>query len=561
MNKKNPQYLIIFLILSTFIFQIGCSQKSKRELLFDDCRQLAHILETAHPDPYIRGGGKIAFHRRLQKMIQSIPEKGMTKEEFYDLISPFVASVGDGHTFLSTPFKLNSKSPGGIPLYFKIVEESLYVGAVAKEDHKSLIGSLLISVEDIDLRQLVQRQKSIRGCDSDYHALHILRQDGLWYREYLRCLLPHWTGNDQIRIVLQKPDGNKKELIINIPAKIDFPLISAKSNFEMPSTEKKDFVYMFLDPDKKSILLRVDNLFTYRETFEMHEGFGIARRENLAKQLYSRYHGTSAPQDYLKTIAGIPSATEIFRNMVKEMKTSGTKRIYIDLRRNQGGADIMSAILIYLFYGKDKLIEHYQKSNSFNIKKYSELYFKNYQNTSIKEINSKSNIPLTKNDYDFSLAYNPDKPFSQQEAKARIQGWAENTPTFWKEFQSEEFSAYYKPEQIIVICSAETYSAGYGFLYGLYRTGAIIVGTASTQAGNGFGDWISEKLHNSGLWVYVSHQQFIHFPEDPEKGVKLMPHYLLTYEKLKSYNFDPNAEIIYALEVSEKKKSMNLPIE
>lgn len=66
------------------------SQKARsgtfsRGQLIADARQLAEILESAHPNPYINGGGRIAFHRRLHRILNAIPEDGMTRDEFYRL--------------------------------------------------------------------------------------------------------------------------------------------------------------------------------------------------------------------------------------------------------------------------------------------------------------------------------------------------------------------------------------------------------------------------------------------------------------------------------------------
>jgi len=66
-----------------------------RDELIEDARQLADAIESAHPDPYTRGGGRIAFHRRLQRLLNAIPEEGMTQDEFIRLLRPFVAAVGD----------------------------------------------------------------------------------------------------------------------------------------------------------------------------------------------------------------------------------------------------------------------------------------------------------------------------------------------------------------------------------------------------------------------------------------------------------------------------------
>jgi hypothetical protein len=40
----------------------------------------------------------------------------------------------------------------------------------------------------------------------------------------------------------------------------------------------------------------------------------------------------------------------------------------------------------------------------------------------------------------------------------------------------------------------------------------------------------------------------INFPDDPDRRV-LPVHYPMTYEKLAKYDFDPNAEVLYVLEL------------
>ncbi|MGD8814884.1 MAG: hypothetical protein PVI78_10475, partial [Anaerolineales bacterium] len=102
-----------------------------QELLIEDARQLAEIIEQNHPDPYIRGGGRIAFHRRLQCLLEDIPAEGMTKDEFIRLLRPFIGAIGDSHTDLWTDYEVSQTSPGGVPLlFFDIVEQILYVAGV-----------------------------------------------------------------------------------------------------------------------------------------------------------------------------------------------------------------------------------------------------------------------------------------------------------------------------------------------------------------------------------------------------------------------------------------------
>ncbi|MFC2103741.1 hypothetical protein ACFLS4_00120 [Bacteroidota bacterium] len=91
-------------------------------------------------------------------------------------------------------------------------------------------------------------------------------------------------------------------------------------------------------------------------------------------------------------------------------------------------------------------------------------------------------------------------------------------------------------------------------MYYLYRAGAKLVGTPSSQSGNCYGDILNFELKHSKLTGNVSHKKFIYFPDDEEKGRVLKPHYMLSYDKLASYNFDLNAEILYAIELSKNKE-------
>lgn len=76
-----------------------------------------------------------------------------------------------------------------------------------------------------------------------------------------------------------------------------------------------------------------------------------------------------------------------------------------------------------------------------------------------------------------------------------------------------------------------------------------MVGVPSGQAGNCFGDTLFFKLNNSAISGAVSFKRFLEYPDDPERGKMLRPDYELTYDKLAAYGFDPNAEILLALEI------------
>ena len=285
-NIKKHAFFLITLVL--FILPSINAQETQisRELLLQDVKQLAEIIETVHPDPYYNGGGKIAFNSLYQDVIGAIHNSGMSKNEFYLLAAQLVASVDDSHTWMRTPFSDNPYSPGGIPLYFDIIEEDLFVLGVTEKDLEHFIGYKLISVEGVSLNKLVERCNKLMGADNKYLLLRNLAGTGqLWYKSYLQSLIPEWNNKKQIRITLQSLAGDNQEYILNIPKSVSYPLISKGSVFELPSTEKCDFVYKFLDDKKETVLLVIDGMMSYREAFEMWISFGNSDALNDAKEI------------------------------------------------------------------------------------------------------------------------------------------------------------------------------------------------------------------------------------------------------------------------------------
>jgi hypothetical protein len=175
---------IVLIVISPGILA-GEREYFSQEELVRDAEQLADIIERTHPDPYIRSGGKIAFHRNFQRVLDSIPKEGLSSDEFARLLRPFVASINDGHTLLENAYSIDPVYPGGVPLLLDVVDESLYVAAVAGEDNGELIGSLLLSVEGVPTAKLIERQKRWQGVENTYHALYLLSAQSLLYYPYM----------------------------------------------------------------------------------------------------------------------------------------------------------------------------------------------------------------------------------------------------------------------------------------------------------------------------------------------------------------------------------------
>jgi hypothetical protein len=349
------------------------NKKISRSFLVDDVRQLATIIESTHPDPYSRGGGKIAFHQRMQNLIKSIPEEGLTKTEFYRHICPFIAAIGDGHTSFWEPYNLDGQNPGGIPLYFQAVEDLLYVAGVINSRDQHLIGAKLISVENVLFHELLDRQRQIKGYDNEYQLMRNLGYDGsLWFGKRMKHLIPEWKV-DSIHTVLLNTGGKEVSYTFHPNRMGQNHVFTARTNVNHPSTEKSNYVYQFMDDEKKTALLLIENMYTYRESFEMEKVIQKSLRTELAEHLYEKYNDTPPPWNEEDLIVGIPSATELARELVEKMKQNKTENLIIDLRRNQGGNAFISSIFFYFFYGKEALISFSNKKSIF-IKKYSPLF-------------------------------------------------------------------------------------------------------------------------------------------------------------------------------------------
>jgi hypothetical protein len=497
-----------------------------QEELIQDARQLADILENTHPDPYIRGGGRIAFHRRLQQLLNNIPEDGMTRDEFARLLRPFVAAIGDGHTRLLDIYDVNDLFPGGVPFLFMVVEESLYVAGVPGEEYRDLIGSLLVSVEGVPLTELCQRQTQLRGTENQYHVLYLLATESLWYGPYLADLLPEWEDPSQITVELQLPGGEIQAFDFALPMSV-LTGVTPDTQITLPTTDDSGFLYDFLDLERQVAYLRIDHMQGFRE---MYERRGRAEAQNS------------------------PSATETFRDLVIDMHEASTEMLIVDLRRNRGGHSVMSDILAYFLYGKDALLSlkgaAYAEGGG-EITRLSR-YYLDSTSRDISEWNEGRGLPLIEGDYDFTWDFTDDQERFQAilpYASAYLEAFAQEMPTFYTEYQSGTYEGYYLPEQVMVLVSPRTFSSGHGMARYFYLSGATLLGTPPGQAGRLFANSISLRLAHTGIDIAVSTEYYNQFPNDPDLAQVLPVHYPLTYEILASYDFDPNAEVLYALDL------------
>jgi len=553
--KKLKLLAAVFLLLTKIAMPQTTTDKFDHDSLVADVRQLADMIENIHPDPYINGGGKVAFHRRLQSTLAGIPADGMSLVDFYRLLRPFVTTIGDAHTWLRDAYDWTSGVPGGIPLYFGVVGTDLCVQSVPEKQYRPLIGAMLISVESVPIKELLERTRTMVSAENNYQLLRNLAYRGFLIQgPYLTDLLPEWQDRSHVRVVLRDKDGQIVEHSFPVLSYVPKKWIRPDSKVERPRPYPKGFEYKFLDQERKTALLVVDDLQSYREMYEEWLASSPLNADKAIREIYKRIHRSDAPGNIKEALAGIPSATETFRELVKEMREAGTRTLLVDLRNNDGGNSTIYNILLYYLYGKEILWR--AKTQHAEIERFSECYFQNNSSDHFEQINVGRAVPLIRTDYDFSGDWYgriSRDPLAVNQIKTE---WElrelDKMPTFAAEYRSGKYENHYLPAKVMVLISPKTFSSGYTLMYYLFRAGAKIVGTPSAQAGNCFGEPFDFKLQHSGLTGTISHKQYVNFHDDPEMGRVLQPHFPMTYDKLKSYAFDPNAEIQYALDLRQQ---------
>jgi len=498
-----------------------------RAQLLEDARQLARIIEDMHPEPYQNGGGRVAFHRRLHRVLNAIPDEGMTTDEFYRLVRPFVAAVGDAHTGFLGGYDVDRDHPGGVPLRLSVVEHFLVVRG-AERAHQEFLGAKLLSVEGVPVAELSRRQRTLQGVDNPYHALQLLAERSLAFRPYMLDLLPEWKDVSRVRVELQRPDGRVVQVELRQPGK-NAVEVNPPSRVVLPVPDESGFRIAFLKTpagDREVAYIRFTHMGGYRETREQRDPFKTM-------------------------IARPPSATAAFRQLVRDMKERRTDTLILDVRNNHGGNSLISEMLVYFLFGRKELLRLAGVGTGENgAFRYSRLYFEDRPAESLGEINTDRVVPLLEGDYDFSWSYDGGSPIARRTGPEReppVVKFLRLSPTFREEFDSGAFSGYYAPQRVIVLCDAGTMSAGFNVVVEFDFFGALTVGTPSGQAPNSYGSAAIWTLKHSGLRGMVPMIAATHFRDDPSKAQVLPVDHPMTYERLASYGFDPHAEYLHAL--------------
>jgi hypothetical protein len=509
----------------------GDDSYPKAELVAD-ARSLAETLEDTHPDPYAGHGGRVHFHRRLSEAVRAIPADGESVAAFYPRVAELAGRVRDGHTDVSAPKPPGGGTRGTLPIGFRVVGSGLYVDEAYAATCEHLLGSRLEAVEGVPVSTLVERTACLDGADNVVHDRTNLTRS-------IRDVTPlGWLFDEPVTapsLTLETPDGTTVERdLAPLEAPPDEPVATLEATLALPETAGEPAAG-FLDDDRSSAVLVLPDMFSYREAVEALRGLGHARAEAIAKETYATVVDEAVPDELDDVVAALPSALDVLTDLVEQMAAAETERLVVDTRYNNGGTSVLGHILTYVLHGWEGILRGGEAHRQ--VPKDSALYR--------ERIGSDGPVGDTDNPagFDFDSYFERDDPERRRE---RVGEWLAHSPTVAAELEAGEYEGHYRPETVVVVTSATTYSAGAEPAFTLSELGATVVGVAPSQAPNAPRDALRTDLPNTGLAVRTSYRHVESLPH--VDGRVFTPDVELTPERFEAMGRPADAGVRLALD-------------
>lgn len=545
--KKAALLLIIF----TNVLLAQAQEKFSKEILNEDFNYYVKLIENTHPDPYSLFGGKMSFNREVQKIKNNLPENGLTKTEFENLLSQFIAQLHDGHTSITRgEGKKNNQAAKMLNLQFKIVTDGMVVSH--SKDGK-LNGYKLIEVNGIGVDSLLTKVQMLEPCENIYGAYTVL--NGL-LRNSNNVKRLFAANGDKLKLTLQKTD--KKVITsktvqeeIAYVDKMDVQAAPQWDAIQYPA-KRAPFWYSFLDPKNKKVMYFPFYTTYAREVIEMMKKQGWDYASTLS-MLYNNFGWGAVPNEYNEAIKNIPSYNETFFAMLTEMKQNKSTHLIIDLRQNVGGWTPITLPSLYMLAGDAYF--GYECPAEYNTL-ISDLYLST-RNMTIDDYNKQQGTNYKVGDYKFGYFMGKNWPADMTLAERREKYLENNFGDGMSGadlLKSTKGEPVYKPT-VIVVTSPTTFSAAFHYLYFLREVcNAVIVGVSPQQAYNNGMETTPFTLPNTGIGGSISNSYQLFYPTDMEKGKLLIPDYKFTWADFVKYNNNMDAELMFVLDLIKTKK-------
>lgn len=546
-KRRKKFYICRRVALFIFVLALCSSLKAQTtfctDSLVEDFRYFIAELEQTHPDPYSRYGGRTMFSRAVEACETKMRSDSIcTRGQLASSINAFLVPLHDGHTSVANPDTNPSQSTAMLctPIKFRVLDDGLIVRAIDKE-HSQSIGARLLEIEGIGADELVRRISSQIPSENKVGA-YLNASWQLRNKEQLeRCI--GRTLNDSLNVTLLDEAEKKHNLALPFLTQDALRAMHYESSDSDLKLPKKNMAYTLLDEEGKTMYFRASAMYS-RENIEYEYLYGMNSFADDLAYCYIQDQSVQ-PKDTEKAIAGLPSFSEEFYNMLQEMKRHGTQNLIIDLRGNQGGWTPIALPTLYQMWGNDYLSTDMNTSRHILI---SPRYMEKL-NTTLEEFNAANGTHYEYGDY--ASVGSQETSLSEQNVEALI---SNRMMSCTKEtLLAQKGRPVYTPKNVYVATDALTFSAAFHYAFYLWKMGAKIVGTSSSQAPNTFMEQTPLYLPRTNLFVSISNSVQMFLPADDPNAEMLVPDYCLTDKLYRKYGCDNNADIMYILnELIEK---------
>lgn len=532
---KKIGYLIVCFTMA-FCLQIQAQDFLNKDSLISDFSYLIQELEATHPDPYSGFGGKVFFHKQAYDLMNELQTGYYTQQEFSTKISTFLSHLQDGHTILYQPEAKDKNRAGLYVIAAKVIPDGLIVSKVPTKD-KSLLGSRILGINGVTIDSLLQIVNTMESCENKYGQYDLL-SSYLNQSDFILKVFP--DAKDLINIDIETPDGTRKELPIPLASKDEWRKYPTSQLPEWESMQTNSYMtYLFLDEKKDVMLFKLSSIMA-RENFETTIFNNWPGAYEQMKSFYSRTLNKEMPADTIEALKGIPSFSETFLNMLKEMEKRKSHSLIIDLRGNSGGWTPITLPSLFQLFG-DKYLQTDMSTQFYRL--ISPLYLQKI-NQSLDEFNQTYNCNFNLGDYIFAQMPRDTSDINVIRDKF-IKNCMSDTKT---ELETQQGKPVYSPKNIYVVTNEKTFSAAFHYTFYLWKMGATIVGVPSMQAPNTFMEQTMFELPYTRIRGSISNSIQLFLAPDDYRANVFWPDMMPSYDDYKRYQFDQHSEIRYLLD-------------
>jgi len=529
------KHIYLAIAISLLAFTLNAQTVFNRDSLVSDFSYLVKLLEATHPDPYSGFGGKVFFHKAANDVVNDLYKNTCTPTIFVDKVNAFLSNIHDGHTGLEYN-KENYVGRYAQRIAFQVIPDGLIVNGI-NTSRKDLLGSRLDSINGVSVIELLKRLENESPCENIYGNYDILH-----WKANMEDLL-HRLGTeftDSLRYSLTTPEGKSVNLLLPLVMRDSLknvPITYTSANAKCPS---KNLSYQFADKDKRTMIICVSSIMA-RENYEYCLKNNWDGAYDNIKNFYKNTLKTEIPSDTVKAITGIPSFSEVFADMLTQMKKNKSENLIIDLRHNGGGWTPIVLSTLFMLYGDDYITKD---MNTEFYRLISPLYLQKI-NTSLDEYNRNNGSHYKIGDYSFDN----DESDTNTSVDVLRNNFITNCMSASRPLLTKlNGKPLYHPQHVFVVTDAGTFSAAFHYAFFLWRMGATIVGVPSGQAPNTYMENTPFTLPYTHLKGSISNSMQIFLPANDKRAKIFYPDLMPTYQDYKKYDFDANAEVLYLLD-------------